>query len=76
MPEGSWPRVSTLTVQMTPVRVTDVLVGDAGAAPGEALAPLKSKAGRRTITPPDQLRDAVRAHRVCQHERRLAAANV
>ena len=43
---------------------------------GEALAPPKSKAGRRTIKPPDQVRDAVRAHRVRQHERRLAVADV
>ena len=36
----------------------------------------KSRAGRRTIKLPDQLRDALRAHRVWQTEQRLAAANV
>ena len=40
------------------------------------LVPPKSKAGRRTIKLPDQLRDALRAHRVRQHEQRLAAAGV
>ena len=62
---------------MTPVRVTAALVALAlGLRQGEALAPPKSEAARRTIKPPDQVRDAVRAHRVRQHERRLAVADV
>lgn len=47
-----------------------------GLRQGEALAPRKSKAGHRTVKLPDQLRDALCAHRMRQHERRLAAANV
>ena len=43
---------------------------------GVVLVPPKSKAGRRTIKLPDQLRDTLRTHRVRQHEQRLAAANV
>src|SRR4051794_4847452 len=43
---------------------------------GLVLVEPKSKAGRRTIKLPDQLRDALRAHRVRQTEQRLAAANV
>ena len=46
------------------------------AGKGLVLVPPKSKAGRRAIKLPDQLRDALRAHRVRQHEQRLAAAGV
>ncbi|MCW2605649.1 MAG: integrase family protein [Frankiales bacterium] len=36
----------------------------------------KSKAGRRTIKLPEQMREALRRHRVRQNEQRLAAADV
>lgn len=43
---------------------------------GLVLVPPKSRAGRRTITLPSQLVEAMRAHRTAQVEERLAAANV
>lgn len=43
---------------------------------GLVLVEPKSRAGRRTVKLPDQLRDALRVHRVRQAEQRLAAANV
>lgn len=42
---------------------------------GLVLVEPKSRAGRRTVALPDQLRDALRAHRVRQAEQRLAAGN-
>lgn len=46
------------------------------AGKGLVLVEPKSRAGRRTIKLPDQLRDALRVHRVRQAEQRLAAATV
>lgn len=43
---------------------------------GLVLVEPKSRAGRRTVALPVQLREALRAHRVRQAEQRLAAANV
>lgn len=42
---------------------------------GLVLVEPKSRAGRRTVALPDQLRDALRAHRVRQAEQRLAAGD-